>query len=219
MTIPLILNSQKGESELMTNKNWNPEDYHFEFPDVPAYEGPLVDMPLAHKIEKVRHFLLDEIFKDAHNCINIHSELSALFLALAAVDYLSGFFVGRQSNRHAYISFMIRYFPSDYEPIIDEIYYQLRCGLMHNLVALNPWKRNQNSFLIHPNSPNHLSQNQEGQIIFSVLIFIEDIRRAFWIYAHDLIMKADTNRESLLNFEKRFNRLDGIGAFMIRLPD
>ena len=179
----------------MTNKNWNPDDYRFEFPDVPTYEGRLVDMPLEHKIEKVRHFLLDEVFKDAHKCINIHVELSALFLALASVDYLSGFFVGRQSTKLAYLSFMRRYFPPEYEPIIDTIYSQLRCGLMHNLVARNPWKRGSKLFLIHPNSPNHLSQNQEGHIIFSVVIFIEDIRRAFWMYVYDLIMKADTNHE------------------------
>lgn len=215
----LKLSSQRSESELMTNKNWNPDDYRFEFPDVPAYEGRLVDMPLEHKIEKVRHFLLDEIFEDAHKCINIHAELSALFLALASVDYLSGFFVGRQSTKLAYVSFMRRYFPQEYEPIIDTLYSQLRCGLMHNLVVTNPWKKTSTSFLIHPNSQDHLVENQEGQIIFSVLVFIEDIRRSFWMFAHDLIMRKEANPDLVLNFDNRFNRLNGLGAFMTRVPD
>jgi hypothetical protein len=203
----------------MSYKEWNPDDYKFEFADIPAYSGELIDMPIEHKIVKLKEFLVDEIFKDAINCIRVHSELSALFVALASVDYLSGFFTGKQSNRQAYISFMHSYFPLNYEPLVDTIYSQLRCGLMHNLVIANPWKSQYKSFLIHPNSQNHLSTDQDNKIVFSVLIFIEDIRRAFCIYAHDLIMKADINSDLVKNFHKRFNKLDGIGAFMIRVPD
>lgn len=203
----------------MTNRNWSPDDYYFEFPDIPAYAGPPADMPLPHKIEKVRLFLLGEIFKEAHECIDIHAELSALILSLASVDYITGFFVGRESTKRDYIAFMRRYFPLEYKPLIDVIYSQLRSGLMHNLTILNPWKTVSQSFLIHPNSTNHLSQNQEGQTIFSVLFFIEDIRRAWWMYGYDLIMKPDTNRELVLNFNKRFDRLDGRGAFMVKVPD
>jgi hypothetical protein len=162
---------------------------------------------------------LDEILKEAQQCINIHAELSALIVSLASVDYLAGFFVGRQSTKQDYIAFMKRYFPIEYAPLIDAIYSQLRSGLMHNLVAANPWKRGSESFVIHANSLRHLSQNYQGQTIFSVLLFIEDIRWSLRMYAYDLIMRADTNRELVLNFNKRFNRLGGQGAFMVKVPD
>ena len=73
----------------MTNNNWNSDDYVFEFPDVQRYEGLLIDMPIIHKIDKVRHFLVDNILTEAYECINIHAELPAIILGLASVDYLS----------------------------------------------------------------------------------------------------------------------------------
>ena len=41
----------------MTDKQWNPEDYLLDFPDVLAYEGPLTGMPIHHKVLKVKTFL------------------------------------------------------------------------------------------------------------------------------------------------------------------
>lgn len=203
----------------MTNKNWNTDDYLFEFTDVPAYSGELVHMPIIHKIDKVHHFLFDGVLKDAHRCLGIHAELPALILCLASVDYLAGYYAGKQTDRNDYIGFMRRYFPTQYHSLLDEIYAQLRCGLMHNLVAQDPWKSSQVSFLIHPNSTNHLLMNQNGKTIFSVHFFEQDIYRAWVMYMYDLIMKSDENLTLVNNFNNRFNRLEGRSAFMERVPD
>ncbi len=203
----------------MTDQNWDSNNFLFDFDDVPRYEGELVKMPIHHKIEKVRTYLVDEILIEIEKCIAQGAELSGLLLALASVDYLAGFYVGRQSKRKDYVAFMHHYFPSKYHPLLEAIYDQLRSGLMHNLVAANPWKPQLKSFLIHPSSEDHLEQNNEGKIVFSVGHFRVDIYRAWRMHAHDLIMKPHENEALLANFNKRFNKLDGVGAFMERYPN
>ncbi len=203
----------------MTDKHWNPSAYKFEFPDVPPYERTLIGMPIMHKIERVRRFFTIEILGEIQRCLNAKAELSALVLCLAAIDYLTGFHVGKQSKKADFIEFVDRYFPVEYKPFLDDIYVQLRSGLMHNLTILNPWHGIGTEFLIRPNSARHLVQNDEGKTIFSVAIFCEDIRRAFWIYIHDIVMKAEANPQRVENFERRFNKLDARAAIMDRIPD
>ncbi|MBI4732987.1 MAG: hypothetical protein HY781_12835 [Chloroflexi bacterium] len=203
----------------MTNPYWNPDDYKFTFPDEPAVEGDIVNFSIIQKIEKIRIFLLQTIFVEARNCLHADSELAALLLAIASVEYLAGYYVGKQSQRNDFISFLTAYFPDQYAPYYDAIYDQLRCGLVHNLNVMNPWKKNGIDFLIHPNSPNHLKLNDEGKLIFSITLFLEDIRRAFWMYIHDVVEKQGENQELVENFIKRFNRVDGRGALMIKIPN
>lgn len=203
----------------MTNRQWDPENYKFEFPDVPAYEGPLVDMPLIHKVEKVRQFLVGDVLPEAKRCLDVHAELAALLLSLAAVDYLAGFYVGKKTTRDDFVNFMQDYFPKEYQSILDKIYDQLRSGLMHNLVGVFPWKDNNIPFVIHPDAKEHLHQNKNGQTIFSVLLFLEDIRRAWWMYAYDIVMKGDKHPDLVTKFSKRFNKLNGLGAFMVKVLD
>jgi hypothetical protein len=203
----------------MTDQEWNPNDYLFEFDDIPRYEGEMVLMPIHHKIEKVRHYLIDEVLGEMEKCLAVGAELAGVLLGLAAVDYLAGFYVGKQSQRKDYIAFMRRFFPHKYHPFLEDIYDQFRSGLMHNLVATNPWKPRSNSFLIHPSSDDHLERNSEGRVVFSVGHFRIDIFRAWRMHAHGLIMKPLESDELIANFNKRFNKLDGIGAFMVRVPD
>ena len=203
----------------MTDHTWNPDDYRFEFPDVPRYEGELVDMPIHHKVEKVRRFLIEGVLSEIERCINSGAELAGLLLSLATVDYLAGYYVGRQTTRHDYINFMIRYFPAKYHPYLEDIYIQLRSGLMHNLVAANPWRHESASFLIHPREEHHLDFNEHGKLIFSVAHFRIDIYRAWRMHAHDIIMKAEANPQLVNNFNARFDRLKGVSAFMERVPD
>jgi hypothetical protein len=203
----------------MTDRNWNPDHYKFEFPDVPPYEGTLVGTPVHHKVEKLRRFFPGEILDEVYRCLDAKAELAALILCLAAVDYLAGFYFGRQSKREDVKVFADKYFPAVYAPFLDDIYVQLRNGLMHNLAIRNPWHGHGTEFIIHPNSTNHLQQNEDGKTVFSVIFFCEDIRRAFWMYIYDVLMKAKLYPELVRNFHKRFNKLDGQGAAMERIPN
>ena len=203
----------------MTDQNWDTDDYKFKFEDVPAYEGELTQMPIHHKMDKVRQYLVHHVLPDMERAEAARAELSAILLGLAAVDYLAGFYVGRQSKRYDYIAFMKRYFPSEYESILEDIYDQLRSGLMHNLVATNPWKPTSTSFSIHKHSEQHLETNQAGRVIFSVGHLRVDIFRAWRMYAYDLIMKPGDNQQEIRSFNRRFNKLDGVGAFMVQVPD
>jgi hypothetical protein len=123
----------------MTTINWDPKNYTFDFPDVPNYEGPLIDMPFLHKVEKVRHFVMDEILPEINRAVGASSELAGVVLSLALVDYIAGYYVGKQSSGNDYIGFMNRYFPDAYKSYNSSIYHDLRNGLMHNLAAKNPW--------------------------------------------------------------------------------
>jgi len=176
-------------------------------------------MPIHHKVEKVRHYLIDEVLGEMEKCIAMGAELAGVLLGLAAVDYLAGFYIGKQSKGENYAAFMHRYFPTKYHPYLKDIYGQLRSGLMHNLVAANPWKPQATSFLIHPSSQDHLELNPDGKLIFSIHHFRVDIFRAWRMHAHDLIMKPLENENLVENFNRRFNKLDGIGAFMVKVPD
>jgi hypothetical protein len=203
----------------MTNPNWNPNDYKFTFPDEPAIEGNIVNFPIIQKVEKIRVFLLKTILVEAHNCLRVKSEIAALLLAIASVEYLAGYYAGEQSRKDDFISFLKDNFPDQYSSYYEAIYDQLRCGLVHNLNILNPWNKNGIDFLVHSNSPDHLKVNNEGKLIFSVSFFLEDIRRAFWMYVYDLVEKREENQDLIKKFEKRFNRLDGRGALMLKVSD
>jgi len=203
----------------MTDLQWNPEDYLLDFPDIPPYEGPLTEMAVPSKALKVKTFLVVEVLPEARKCLNIGAQLAALMLTLAAVDHMAGFYAGRQSTHSDFKDFLGRYFPKQYQPYLDAIYDQIRSGLIHNLAISNPWKGQGIPFLIHPDSEKHLTPDDEGRIIFSVSYFLEDTRRAWWMYQYDIIMKGAEYAELVAKFNRRFNKLDGRGAFMERLPD
>jgi hypothetical protein len=204
----------------MTDKNWNLEEWFVDYPAPPPYSGPIVDMPIPGKIQKVTEFLLGEVTKEALRCLNVQAELASLLLCLAAVDYMAGFFVGKQTGRNDFIAFMDEYFPPKYTSFSGIIYDQLRCGLMHNLVAVNPWKKKSSfAFRIHPNSEIHLEKISDEETLFSVRIFLEDVKRAWVMYAHDVVMKGDRFPEIVNKFNRRFNNIGGRGALMMRIPD
>jgi hypothetical protein len=201
----------------MTDLNWNPQDYLFDFSDVPAYEGSLTDAPFMHKVNWVWRFVFDDVLPEISRAISGGSELAGLVLALAVVDYLAGYWVGTQSTGADYVGFIRQYFPDSYEPFAEHIYVQLRNGLMHNLAALNPWREPGPAFIIFANNPAHLQPTEGNRIIFSALTFLEDVRRAWIMFAHDLVMHPDD--EAAERFTQRFDRLDGRGAFMRRMAD
>ncbi|MEW5870804.1 MAG: hypothetical protein AB1894_16135 [Chloroflexota bacterium] len=204
----------------MTDENWKLENWYVDFPAIGTFSGPIVNMPLPMKAEKVQRFILGEVTQEALRCLSVQAELAALLICLATVDYMAGFYVGHKSSKQDFSAFMQVYFPEIYRNYLDVIYDQLRSGLIHNLVALNPWYGKRSiSFHIHPNTTNHLQMNDDGEITFSVQTFLLDVKRAWVMYAYDLIMKGDQIPEIVVNFNRRFNKLDGIGAFMIRVPD
>ena len=204
----------------MTLPDWNSKDYHVDFPDiVTAPNTPIVDVPLPRKIGYIVETLLGKILPDAQKATMNGYDLAGLFVALAAVDYVAGYFVGKETTGNDYRLFMSRYFPNKYHPYIDAIYQQIRSGLMHNLVPLAPWKGdNQVDFQIEGRSLIHLEEIN-GKVSFSIPVFIEDIRRAFIVYQHALIMHPAENKELIANFESRFNRLSGKASTMVYTAD
>jgi hypothetical protein len=204
----------------MTDKNWNVEDWFMDFPGPQPYTGPITGMPLPSKIHRVSDFLLGAIMQEAFRCVGMEAELGGLLLCLASVDYISGFFAGRKSRKQDFIDFMVLYFPPKYVPFLEAIYDQLRSGLMHNLVAMNPWLGVDNiPIRIQSKSETHLDRNSDGEVVFCVGIFLQDVKRAWVIYAHDVIMNGKERPELVSNFNRRFNKLDGKGAFMVKVPD
>jgi hypothetical protein len=201
----------------MTDQSWNPNDYQFDFPPVTS-EGKLTDLPIHRKIYHVYNYIV-ELITEIRMCICINAELSGLFLCLASVDYLAGFYKGCKTNSDDYKEIIQQYFPQEYHQYKEAIYSQLRCGLMHNLVAVDPWGKKSISFIIHPYSKDHLTKTPEGKLIFSVHHFMIDICRAWNMYAHNLIMKPEKHKELLKKFHTRFNKLEGMGAFMNKDPD
>jgi hypothetical protein len=204
----------------MTLPDWNSKDYEVDFPDIVIAENtPIVDVPLPGKLGFITKYLLGNILPDAQKATMNGFDLAGLFVALAAIDYLAGYFVGRETTGNDYKNFMRRYFPEKYLPYLDAIYKQIRCGLMHNLVPLDPWRgNNQIDLLIQGQSLLHLVE-LAGKISFSIPIFIEDTRRALVIYRYELIMHPNENQELIANFEKRFKRLSGKASVMIKIPD
>ncbi len=203
----------------MGRKDWNPDDYIFGFPDVPAYTGPLVGMPIHHKVNKVWTFVVKDLTSEVVRCLKAKAELAGLILSLAMVDYLAGYYCGRQSKRIDSLNYMREYFPNAYEPLLEKIYTQLRCGLVHNMAVLNPWKGPHVIFRIHSNFEKHLAKDSEGRLNFSVPMFLQHINESWFMFAHDIIMKGDQYPKLVEHFNTRFDRLEGRGAFMEHIPD
>jgi hypothetical protein len=198
----------------MTLVDWNPKDYYVDFEPV-HYEGPIVKAPFVMKAGWIIRYLHEVIFPDALKAITNGGELAGLLLSFSIVDYLAGYFAGKQSQSKDFVAFLNRYFPVQYQPYLKDIYDHLRSGLVHNLTLQNPWIPSSTSFVIEKKSDLHL-QSKDGKIVFSILHFIEDIRRAQVMYLYDLIMKADENSDLVMKFEKRFNKQDGITSMMAK---
>lgn len=190
------------------------EDYLVDFPDT-YYEGPWIDAPIVVKQYKVGQYL-GSVLKTTSRCLQVDADIPALIGALAAVDYMAGFHAGRETKRIDYVTFMNEYFPARYGPFIDRIYSDLRCGLVHNLVAVNPWRPSSGSFLLVSDSSNHLAVEGE-RVVWSIRAFVEHAYQAWVAYCHALIMKHDA--QMVGRFNSRFDRLAGCGAFMEKVPD
>lgn len=205
------------EGILMTLKNWDSEKYKVNFPDI-SYTGEIINAPVIWKIGQITEYIM-LVLRDAYKAAANGSELSGLALGVSIIDYLAGYFVGKRTTSNDYKDFIKEYFPNKYLPFIDSIYSQLRCGLLHNLVAHNPWIKNQYDYEINRSKENHLDISEQGRLIFSVTIFLEDIRRAYIEYFYNLIEKPEENEQLITNFENRFNRFNGKGSTMKYSPD
>jgi hypothetical protein len=202
----------------MTDQNWSSKDYPIDFPDVPGYAGPKINAPFLHKVSDVYTYVLTAIIPEISRSVEAGAELAGLVLALSLIDYIAGYFVGKQASGKEYISFMDNYFPSAYKAFNFSIYHDLRNGLLHNLAAMNPWIPKTKLYIVHRNNSQYLELNKMSRYLFSVPIFREDIRRAWIMYFHDLIMENNSKPELRINFEKRFNRLGGLGAYIKKIP-
>lgn len=198
----------------MTLPEWNPDNYLVDFEDI-HYSGPIVDAPLAMKTGLIMRYLHDDIFPQAIKAVLNGCDVAGLILGFSIVDYLSGYFSGKNSQAKDFISFLNRYFPEQYKPYSENIYHHLRSGLVHNLVLQNPWVQADIPFTIDVQSEFHL-QIKDNKAMFSIFHFVEDTRRAEIMYFYDLIMKPHENEDLIKNFHKRFNKQDGAASMMLK---
>jgi len=134
---------------------WNIDDYLVDFPDVVWPGGELVEMPLKLKLKRVGDHVAN-VLREATNCLGVRAELGAAMLGLATVDYIAGFRQGRKSTGADFVAFLQEYFPAVYSEHGGWIYENLRCGLMHNLTAINPWRGEARRFRITADGDIHL---------------------------------------------------------------
>jgi len=197
-----------------TDPNWDVNDYLVAFDGIVWPGGELVELPLELKIQKVGQHVA-AVLREGVDSLASGSELGPTMLGLAAVDYMAGFQHGRESTRQDYIAFLRQWFPEPYPQHSDWIYSNLRCGLMHNLTAANPWRGRQQRFRITKDGDVHLAES-DGILTFQAHLFIIDVYRAWVMFSHHLVMKADRGGSDVRNFLLRFDRLGGIAAFMVK---
>jgi len=197
-----------------TDPTWDVNDYLVAFEDIVWPGGELVDLPLELKIQKVGQHVAT-VLREGTSCLAVGGELGAAMLGLAAVDYMAGFHHGRESTRGDFIAFLHEWFPQPYADHSEWIYANLRCGLMHNLTAANPWRGQHRRFSITGEGDVHLSES-DGVLTFQVHVFLIDVYRAWVMFSHHLVMKAGRDGNEVQQFLRRFDRLGGIAAFMAK---
>lgn len=197
-----------------TDPTWDVNDYLVAFEDIVWPGGELVDLPIELKIQKVGQHVAT-VLKEATTCLAAGGELGATMLGLATVDYMAGFQHGRESKRGDYVGCLCRWFPAPYAEHSEWIYGNLRCGLMHNLTAANPWRGPHKSFRITGEGDLHLAE-VNGVLTFQVHVFLIDVYQAWVMYSHHLVMKAGREGDEIRDFERRFDRLGGVAAFMAK---
>ena len=201
----------------MTDSTWNKSDYELSFEDI-VFTGNVIDAPIIWKISQIIVYFKTTVLKDAMNATMNGSGLSGLSLGMSSVDYLAGFYSGKETTQQDFVCYLEKYFPAKYKPFNQSIYKQIRCGILHNLVSNNPWREiNQYDFKITKEPYHHLDQDENGRYIFSISTFLKDLHRSVIMYAYDLIMKPEENYELLINFKKRFNRNNGTSAIMVHI--
>ena len=198
----------------MTLPDWKAEDYFVDF-ETFYFEGEMVDAPFVRKTGWIIQNLNEVIFPDAIRAVVNGGELSGLLLSFSVVEYLAGYFSGKSSQAKDVKAFMSRYFPEQYKPFLNDIYNQLRNGLIHNLSITNPWVQHEFLFTVEKRSDLHL-QKADDKVVFSIYHFLEDGRRAMVMYLYDLIMKPGENKDLVVNFERRFDKKGGAASMIAK---
>ena len=204
----------------MTLDNWNVEDYFVDFEELPPFTGPITALPIEYKVHQINTYILGNIGGEIQNCVSSKSEIACMLLCLASIDYLAGYYFGKETIGNDFVNFMNTYFPDKYQPYLKDIYIQLRCGIMHNLSLINPWRDGTRSFRIHLKLTPHLIEEPDGdgfnRVNISLPIFWEDIKRSLVMYGHDVIMNNSDYPDIRSNFENRFNQLGGRGSMTFK---
>lgn len=195
--------------------DYDPKTHPVIFEDI-NYSGNLVDAPIIWKVGRVIRYLHDDVFREASRAVNLGLDLSSLLISFSIVEYLAGFYAGRQSKAEDFINFINDFFPEKYRPFSSSIYEQLRNGLVHNLTLLNPWLTSNHEFIIENNSEDHLSQ-RDKKVVISIKHFLYDIMIAHGLHSYLIVMKPRDYPDLIKNFEKRFNKKDGTSSTMMKV--
>lgn len=135
----------------------------------------------------INYLVLDEI----KNAINGGATIGVFIISSCAIDYLAAFSSGRKSSQghiaQSYKKFITTYFPPEYAVFADNLYKDLRCGIVHGLSA-------QNFAFVYDQPDKHLKQWKDGSDIICLNLenFVNDL-----FYAVDNYLEQLENDESL----------------------
>jgi hypothetical protein len=151
------------------------------------------------------------IFGPINRLVHSQDALSGFILMTCAIDYLSGFWWGENTegkNKKVYIGFIDEYFPPRrYDS--NALYDSLRNGLVHMFTI-----KGMKYTLIHNHPALHLSLDQSGQIILNAADFRDDLVSAKQRY----FAEVEVNPKLMDKLLKRYQR-DGfmdIGELQIQ---
>lgn len=160
--------------------------------------------PIEPKLEDEQIILVvegvfDRWIIEGIRAVSKSSGVSLAFVLIAcAIDYLAGFWAGKDANKKDYINFLsANYeFSAKYSP--KDIYESLRCGLVHNFTIHN------GAYALTSDNPqNHLRQATTNHIFLN----LEDFFKDFIKLKEAVFGKAKSNEKARELFIKRFRKI------------
>lgn len=149
-------------------------------PNPPPISTPAISSELIWFAYTFRPHFEEWIFGPIDRLVCSKDALIGFIFMSCSIDYLAGFWRGRETHRTDYIDFIKTYFPNGK---YDErrLYESLRCGLVHMFTI-----KDRKYALTHNNPTNHLKSTDDGHIVLNAGNFRDDLFSAAQKYFNDV---------------------------------
>lgn len=135
------------------------------------------------------------VFGPIDRLLSTEDALIAFIVMACAIDYLAGFWKGKETTRSIYKSFIDEYFPTGrYDS--KGLYGSLRNGLVHMFTI-----KGKKYALTHGHPELHLKTDSNGQVVLNAADFRNDLVGAKERYFNDV----EANSRLLQKVVKRYN--------------